>query len=330
MGAADRPGWSVMGTGTIATEHMVEAIRLAGHEPKWVVSRNSEYAHFFSVDMDIPNKAIDAGRALRDPNVNYVYVSAGVARRKHYVTRSISVGKHVLSDGPLSSNSRTAEVLASRAALAGLTLAINEPARASTIHQTMRRLLAEGEIGALQSILIVRGGPFQPRMDRRSDTAGDDGDICAEVTVQDIDLARFLSDQEPVAVTCTPFELDHTPPQQMAYSIQLSGGALCQAFESFQTSDLESLVLLAGDNGTLIAHGTLNFRGIGTLVRRIAGRNELIPVRERDPHRTTIDEFIASVRRGPTWLGDGTDNAKALKTVEALVASSRRRKTIYV
>ncbi len=89
-------GWSVMGTGTIATEHMVAAIRTAGHQPLWVVSRNRQYAAHFSQDMAIPDIAVDARQALQDKRIGFAYVSAAKSRRKHYILAAAAAGKHLL------------------------------------------------------------------------------------------------------------------------------------------------------------------------------------------------------------------------------------------
>ncbi|PZU85508.1 MAG: gfo/Idh/MocA family oxidoreductase [Shinella sp.] len=317
-----------MGTGTIATEQMVAAIRMMGHEPLWVVSRNKEYARFFSVDTGIPHTATDARRALLDPAVGFAYVSAVRDRRKHYVSAAGAARKHVLCDGPLSHSSRTANDLVHQCREAGVLLALNQPFRASTIHQTMSRLLREGEIGKLQSVVVVRGAPFSPPANRRREGESIEGDILFDLSVDDIDLARFLSGQEPQEVSVVPGDVSGHRRQQIAYSIRMTGEVIFQAYESFSTAEIESIVMLAGSHGTLIAHGTLNARGPGTLVRRVSGRNELTPVRERDPHHATIEEFLALRRRQSEWLCQGDDNVIALRAIEALAQADRKHRSI--
>ena len=328
MDSSEIAGWSVMGTGTIATEHMVAAIRSSGHKPQWVVSSNREYAKFFSEDMSIPNASTDARRALRDPLVNFVYVSASRNRRRHYIATAAAAKKHILCDWPISDNSRVADLLVAECGQAGVTLALNQPSRASTIHQTMRRLLLEGEIGLLQSLLIIRGAPFQPLPNRRSDEAETRGDILLDVSLEDVDLARFLTGLEPVEVSSLPSVATGDARQQMAYAIRMTGDVIFQAYESFSTAEIESVVMLAGDHGTLIAHGTLNNKGLGTLVRRTGTRSELIPVRERDPHHIMIEGFLDSIRRPSAWLCLGEDNVVALKAVEAIADAKKRRRTV--
>lgn len=319
-----------MGTGPIAAEHMVAAIRSVGHEPLWVVSRNREYARVFSEDLNIPKTSVEARQALSDPLVNFVYISAVRERRKHYISTAAKAGKHILCDGPIAASSRIAGTLVEQCKEAGVALVVNQPSRVSTIHQTMRRLLAEGEIGTLQSVLIIRGAPFQPSPNRRTDEVTDRGDILLDITVEDIDLARFLTGQEPIEVSALPIEAADKGVDQVSYTIRMSGGALFQAYESFAIAEIESLVILAGDHGALIAHGTLNGKGSGTLIRRLNGRNELIPVRERDQHFTTLEGFLATFQRPVTWMCRGEDSVIVLRKVEAIVAACRKRRTVAV
>lgn len=100
-------GWSVMGTGTIATEHMVAAIRAMGHSPLWVVSKSRADALHFSNDLGIPQATTDLERVRSDPAVKFAYISASLKRRPHYVLAAADAGKHILCDGPLSQDSRT-------------------------------------------------------------------------------------------------------------------------------------------------------------------------------------------------------------------------------
>jgi 1,5-anhydro-D-fructose reductase (1,5-anhydro-D-mannitol-forming) len=316
-------GWSVMGTGTIATEHMVAAIRAAGHQPLWVVSRNEKYAAHFSQDMEVPDITVDAREALRDKRVGFAYVSAVTNRRKHYILAAAAEGKHLLCDGPIANSSRVAAELADACSKAGVILAINQPLRALSPHQTMRRLVQEGEIGTLQSLLIARGAPFHPPPNRHSEDSIDQEKALLDITLEDIDLARFLTGQEAAAASAL------VATDQRAYSIEMSGGALLQVYESFAAAEFESVVMLAGDRGTLVAHGTLSGKGSGTLARRLNGRNELIPVRDRDQHMSTLEAFLALPQKnGGTWLSLGEDNVIALHVAEAIQAAQKRRPVV--
>lgn len=322
-----------MGTGTIATEHMVTAVRAMGHRPLWVVSRNRDYARSFSEDMDVPHRATDARKPLGDRDVGFVYVSAQRDRRRHYIVSALAAHRHVLCDGPIAGTSRVAQALVEASEAVPSLMLVNQPFRASAVHQTMKRLCEEGEIGRLRSLLIVRSAPFQPRPQRRNDLEEKAGNILLDLSVDDVDLARFLSGAEPQHAASLPAPEGHAVPPagpHVGYMVGMTGDVIFQAYESFGAPEFDSLVMMTGDHGTLVANGTLNMKGIGTLMRRNGLRNELVPVRERDPYQATLEEFVATTQRPSAWLCSGRDNVIALKTVESIAVSIKRRRVVPV
>lgn len=332
MLTTNKLGWAVMGTGTIATEYMVTAIRALGHDPRWVVSRNKNFAKFFSEDTGISNIATDASQALADPDVRFVYVSAACRRRRSYILAACEARKHILCDGPIAPTSKGAAELVAACSDARISLRVHKMHRASTIHLTMRRLVREGEIGKLHSIQIIRGAPFHAPANRRMTEECRDGDIFLDVAVNDIDLARFLSGEEPQYVFASPSsEEEAAPPyHEVSYSLKLTGDIMFQAFESFRIAEIESMVMLLGEHGSLVAHGTLNEKSSATLMRRVGNRNELTPVRDIDCYYTAADQFIKSVRTSPDWLATGEDCDQSLRSVEAIKEAIRKKRIVYL
>lgn len=329
MAAGAKVGWSFMGTGTIATELVVEAIRSVGHSPLWVVSRSKTDAVHFAEDLGIPHSTTELEPALQDASVGFAYISASLKRRPHYISAAAGAGKHILCDGPISGTSKTASVLVDLCRAAGALLVVNQRLRASTIHQTMRRLIRDGDIGTVQSIILIRGGPYQAPPHRRARDFNEGSGIYLDVSVEDIDLARFLTGAEPVEATALNTS-DELAPSQAAYMLRLGDGSLFQAHESFRTTDIESTVLVAGDRGALIAQGTLNGRTSGMLVRRADGRSEAVPVRDHDLHLATVREFANTRGKKPSWLSQGADSVIALRTAEAVAMSAKKRRTVLI
>jgi len=318
-----------MGTGTIATELMVEAVRTIGHSPLWVVSRSKTDAAYFAQDLGIPHSTTDMKLVLQDPSVGFVYISASLKRRPHYIAAAAQAGKHILCVGPISQTSRTASALVGLCKEAGAVLTVDQQLRASNIHRTMRRLISDGDIGTIQSVVLIRGGPYQPPPNRGTQDFDEGSGIYLDVSVEDIDLVRFLTGAEPLEATALSAP-DENAPRHVAYSIRLGDGSLFQAHESFSTADIESMVLVAGDRGILIAQGTLNGRASGTLVRRTNGKSELVPVREHDFHLATAKDFVKACGQGPSWLSRGADSVIALRSAEAVIMSAKKRRTVPI
>lgn len=329
MAASAKVGWAIMGTETIATEHMVSAIRSLGHLPLWVVSRNLQYAQSFAEDLDIPNATNDLTGVWADPQVRFVYVSATRDRRSYHIRSAAKAGKHILCDGPICEDRDQAEQLIKLCHDMKVTLAVHHVARASNVHQTMKRLIREGEIGQLQSISLIRGGAYHPPPNRRDQAAVEDSDIVYDAAVESVDLARYLTDSEPHQVFAMAKPSEHLP-QHLAFALRMDGECIFQSHESFVTADIEDMVLVAGNKGSLTASGTLNGRGAGTLTRRIAGKNELIPIRERDVHVAAVQDFVTGLHGRPTWLSTGEDSVANLQTVEAMLMSVKNGRLVDI
>ncbi|MBB4235930.1 Gfo/Idh/MocA family protein [Rhizobium esperanzae] len=320
MPASAEIGWAIMGTETIATEHMVSAIRSIGHLPLWVFSRNLQYAQAFAGDLDVSNATSDLTTVWAAPQVRFVYVSATRDRRPYHVAAAARAGKHILCDGPLCDDREQAAELVKLCHDMKVTLAVHHVARASNVHQTMKRLIRDGDIGQLQSIIVVRGGPHEPPPQRRGKVERAAGDIFFDAAIESVDLARYLTDAEPRQISGLKKVQDQLP-LHLAFLMRMNDGCIVQGHESFAVSDIEDMVLVAGSKGSLIANGTLNGRGAGTLTRRIAGKNELMPIRERDVHVAALQDFVAGLHGRPTWLSTGEDSVSNLYTIEALQTS---------
>lgn len=325
MSTENRAGWAIMGTATIAAEDMVTAIRAADHVPLWVVSRSKQDAMQFAEDLSIPRATTNLKGVLDDEAVGYAYINASVERREYYISKCAAAGKHMLCDGPIAHDSRTAESLVRICEAAGVSLVVNQPFRASPIHRMMRRLIEAGDVGAVQSVVLVRGGPpSDTRVSRRLAT-GDGQTRSVDQSVDDVDLVRFLTGAEPVAVAASSAQ-GGDKEEHRAYILEMSDGSLFQAHESFRTADIDSTLMVAGDKGVLTASGTLNFRVSGTLMRRSGGRNEPVPVRDREQLVLTVQNFLARVHSRSSWLPGAEENLHALRTAELIAKECRRRR----
>lgn len=323
-----RCGWAVTGTGTVAAEQMVAAIRAFGHTPLWVTSRSEVRASHFARDTNIPNSTTDVRQAMRDAQVDFVYIAAPLIRRPFYIRAVAEAGKHILCDGPVAKDAKTAAALVQTCQDAGTYLAVNQRGRTAAVHQAMRRLIADGEIGVVHSISIFRGGPHYPVAMRWHEAGENDPNIFLDMCAEDIDLARFLSGAEPVEAAGLASPVGGAP-SDLAYSLRM-GDVLFQAHESYATSDIESRIIAAGSEGSLVASGTLGPRGSGTLMRRHHSRNEFLPIRERDHFAAVLELFLEAVDGGPPTLATGTDSLASLTAAEAVMKAVRKGRTVAI
>lgn len=326
-------GWAVIGASTIAREFMVDAIRAAGGEPLWVVSGSAELAARFARDCAIPRHTTELAEALADGAVAAVYVGSANSKHCAQVLAAAKAGKHVLCDKPLASRRSDAVEMVRACEKAGVVLAVNHHLRASPVHKEMRKRIAAGEIGDARSLLILHAGWLRPELQtwRLSDPA--EGAIYLDLSVHDIDLARFLLNQEPLTAIGLGGTLslgangvhDHA-----MYALVMNGGTFVQVHESFVTPGAESQVLVLGSEGTMTAVNSLRQTPGGSLTVKRDGAAELVEVGPENPYLDTLRQFLAAVATGQRPLASGYDGLIALQAAEAVAAAAAKGRSVNV
>lgn len=314
-------GWAIAGASTIAREFMVDGIRNAGDKPLWVISRDAAHAGRFALECGIENHGTDLQIALSDPQVKAVYVGSANSRHHEQVLAAAAAGKHVLCDKPLATNTADAREMVSACSRAGVVLAVNHHLRASRLHQKMRQMIESGEIGEVRAISVLHAGLLRPALQTWRIEDESEGAIYLDLSVHDIDLARFLSRQEPVTVAgiggCMHLGKRGIHDHAM-YVMTLSGGAFLQGHESFVTPDVESKVLVLGSTGMLEARGSLSQAAAGALVHRASGAEMPIPIEPVDLYLDTISHFRSAIAGNGTPLASGEDGLISLAAAEAV------------
>jgi 1,5-anhydro-D-fructose reductase (1,5-anhydro-D-mannitol-forming) len=320
-------GWGIVGAGTIAREFMVDAIRASGGTPLWVMSHSEERARAFASACDIPNHTTVLDQLLADNELEAVYI--GSANGYHYaqVMAAAAAGKHVLSDKPLAVRGDDAAVMAQTCEKAGIALGVNHHLRASNVHRLMRRLISEGEIGVVHSMIIHHGGLLRPELRTwRLNEPEMGGGIYLDLTVHDVDLARFILGQEPVSVVGMGGARglssngldDHT-----TYAMQMTDGSLVQVHESFVTPGVVSRVTVCGSDGVLEAHRSIGQRDSGELVKGTGSSAEQIPAARTDLYAETVIQFHQLLRGEPSQIATGWDGVRSLRVAEAVSRAVR-------
>jgi 1,5-anhydro-D-fructose reductase (1,5-anhydro-D-mannitol-forming) len=210
-------------------------------------------------------------------------------------------------------------------------LGVNHHLRASALHRRMRDMIAAGAIGEVRSISILHAGLLREVLRTWRLTDSGEGAIYLDLSVHDIDLARFLLQQEPVSVCGMGDALalggagidDHA-----MYMIRMSGGAFLQVHESFVTPSVESQVLVLGSTGMLIAQGTLAQRAGGTLLHRHASGTDTIEVPPVDLYGETIRQFRDAITGHGQPLASGEDGYLSLAAAETVREAVTSGKTI--
>jgi 1,5-anhydro-D-fructose reductase (1,5-anhydro-D-mannitol-forming) len=187
----DRLNWLVVGIGDITTRRVIPAIQA---EPR--------SALYGVVSRDRTKGALHAGRvwtdlaeALRDPEVDAVYVATPVVLHAPHTIAALHAGKHVLCEKPVAMNYAQATAMVGAARETGKTLGIAYYRRTYPKLQRARDLLAQGAIGRPVLAEINCHDWFQAEDGRRSwllDPAQSGGGPLYDIASHRIDVLNFL------------------------------------------------------------------------------------------------------------------------------------------
>jgi 1,5-anhydro-D-fructose reductase (1,5-anhydro-D-mannitol-forming) len=326
-------GWAVIGASTIAREFMVGAIRANGGDILWVVSDDRARADDFAYSCGIPRATARLGDALGDLEVDAVYIGSTNSRHREQGIAAAEAGKHVLCDKPIATRSGDALQMLRVCERTGVTLAVNHHLRGSAVHQRMRKLIAEGAIGDVRSVTIMNAGMLRPALRTWRVSEPAEGGIYLDLSVHDIDLARFILMQEPLTVVGIGAAValgaqdvhDH-----VMFSAVMSGGSFLQVHESFITPSVESQLLVLGSEGYLLAIGTISQRAGGELVQGHLQGAASVQVDQVDPYAETVRQFVLAIETGRRPLASGWDGLAALTAAEAVASAVTSGRAVNV
>ena len=307
-------GVGIIGTGVMGTDH---ARLLAG-----AISGAALTAVF---DVDQQRAAAVAGsagsaRALADPielihddAVDAVLVASSDPTHEAFVLASIAAGKPVLCEKPLAPTvDGCLRILDAEAASGRRLVSVGFMRRYDPGYVDMKTVLDSGEIGAALVLHCVHRNVSAP-------ASRFHGDVITNSAVHEIDLARWLLDDEIVAASV------HTPRagQDMQILVLESAGGVLVDIEVFVNAryGYDVRCELVGEEGSvsLDAAPATELRRAGMAGRRLPG--DWRP-RFAEAYRRELQDWIERTRNNLNPGGaDGWDGYSATAVAQACVTA---------
>lgn len=281
---------------------------------------------------------LDAMLAKVRPDIVFDVVVPG--GREDVVTTALSQGCHVLSEKPMAASMDAARRLVAAADAAGRMHAVVQNRRYHPGIRRMREMLDSGVLGKLNAIhcdffIGAHFGGFREDMDNV---------LLLDMAIHTLDAARYVSDQQPVAVYCY-----ETNPKSSWYRHGASANAIFEfsddvtityrgswCAEGANTS-WEGSWRIVGSKGTLIWDGAENFEA--NIVDGEEGffrplKTVEIPSPQNEDkthgHASVILDFVQAVETGVPPETAGSDNIKSLAMVFGAIESARAKKRVEI
>ena len=141
-------------------------------------------------------KAVDRDTALGDPKVGAVVIASSTDTHADLATAAAKAGKAIFCEKPIDLSLKRVDACLKVVAAAGVKMLVGFNRRFDPSFKSLHDRLRDGEIGALEQVIVTSRDPSPPPLEYVKVSGGQFRDM----TIHDFDMARWLLGEEPAEV----------------------------------------------------------------------------------------------------------------------------------
>ena len=326
--------WGFIGASTVAHEHMVNAVRLAGHEVVAIASGSRQRATQFAGEHRIAFASDSVDALLARPEVEAVYISSTNDRHCAQALAAAAAGKHVLCEKPLAMNVADARRMVEACRAAGVLLATNHHLRNAASHRALRDLVRRGAIGrplfarihhAVYLRALVQGW--------RIHDPGAGGGVIRDIVVHDVDALRFVLGSEPqeaMAMTQSAYLATEGLEDGVMAVLRFADGLLAHVHAAYTTRNTVTGFEILGDQGSLVARDVMTVQPVGSVTLRDADGERPVELAQENLYARGVSLFGEAVRGKGVPSASGEDGVRSLAAALAVAESARTGQRVLI
>jgi len=308
-------GVAVIGIGFWGRNHVRVFSELPETELKAVCDVNKERVGAIAKQYGV-DAYTDSRSLLKRKDIEAVSICTWTTMHAKEALRAIRMGKDLLVEKPIASTVREAKRIVDLAEKNHAQLQVGFIERFNPGVQTAKNMVTKEEIGTLVSATSRRVSEWPERI-------GDVG-VVKDTAIHDIDLMRYVFDEEPLTVYAKIGNLRHTRYEDYAQ--------IMLAFEKGKTAFVEANWLTPYKTRNLLITGSRAILNLNYLTQEItietAGQTTTPRHAFEEPLKSELRHFAESVANNRTPRVTGTDGLRALQIAEASFKSSRLNRAI--
>ena len=242
----------LVGAGRMGSLHAGNAAANARFALAWVADHDSAAAARLAAETGA--EATDYETILADPEVKGVIVASSTSSHLENVLAAVRAGKAVFCEKPLSLDADTLAAALPEIEASGSPVFIAFNRRFDPHLAALKRKLAAGEVGSVETVHIVNHDPATPRIDFIPRSGG----LFKDFTIHDFDTAAWLLEDSFVEIYAAgaclidPKIGDLGDIDTAKLILRTSRGVLCLISNSRRTGyGYDQRVELFGSNGAL-------------------------------------------------------------------------------
>ena len=271
-------------------------------------------------------RAADMDGIAADPSIDAVLICTPTDTHADLIATFAKAGKHVFCEKPVDLDLARAEEVVSIARDAGVKLMLGFNRRYDPNFAGVRAAIDAGRIGDVEMVTITSRDPGAPDIAYASRSGG----IFRDMTIHDLDMARFMLGEEPVSVSAHASVL--VEPELKAIGDFDSATVILETASGRQAAITNSRRATYGYDQRVEVHGSLGVARAENLHEntvvigdadgyRSAPLQNFFMTRYTASYAGEIAEFIAALKEGREPATTGADGVIALKLANACVES---------
>lgn len=192
---------AVIGLGRIGKKHAELLVReVPNCRVKYAVDVFlNDAMRAWAQELGIEQTTADANDALRDPEVDAVYICTSTGTHSAYIMLAAQAGKNIFCEKPLDSDLERLYAALREVEKAGVKFQTGFMRRFDTNHNKVKQTLYSGEVGTPQMIRLSCRDNVQSPFEYLKVSGG----IFFDMMIHDFDMVRFLSNSEVREVYAT-------------------------------------------------------------------------------------------------------------------------------
>jgi UDP-N-acetylglucosamine 3-dehydrogenase len=302
-------GVAVIGTGFWGRNHARVFKELAETELLAICDIDAERARSVAKQFGV-TPYTSTGKMLRNENIEAVSICTWSTSLAREALKALKAGKNVLVEKPMAESVKQAENLLKTAEKEGLHLTVGFLMRFIPGLQHIRNALEDKTLGEPVCASAKRVGQWPERI-------GDVG-VVKDTAIHDLDVMRYVFDEDPVAVYAKTGSIAHRKFEDYAQ--------IMLAFKGGKSAFIESNWLTPYKTRVFMITGSEAIMKLDYITQELTIENARETVQPRytvqEPLKLELQHFAKCITEKEKPLVTGEDGLEALKLAEAALKSS--------
>ena len=316
----------LFGAGLIGSVHALNLMRHPKVRLRYIVDPRPEAAQRIAALSGC--KVVDTNTALGDPALKAVMIASATKTHADIAAAAARKGKAIFCEKPIDLDIGRTDTCLAAVAKAGVLFQIGFNRRFDPSFRALKRRLDDGEIGAVEQVIITSRDP-EPESE---EALAGGGGVFREMTIHDFDMARNLLGEEPAELFATGSSLVSPVYAKLGdydtamFVMRTASGRQCHINNSVRASyGYDQRIEVHGSQGMLRAGNRMPTSVEISNGAAISTDKPLYFFVERysESYAAELDHFVDCIQTGREPDVGAQDGRRAMILCEAALASAK-------